>query len=103
MARRSRCRAPRFQVNEVPFRAMGVSQRLKSRFRKFLQRPGTTVDLAPFRRRLAAIEAREDALRELDDEALTAAAAEASDYTEICAVGREAAWRALEQRPYDVQ
>ena len=27
---------------------MGVSQRLKSRFRKFLQRPGTTVDLAPF-------------------------------------------------------
>ena len=26
---------------------MGVSQRLKNRFRKFLQRPGTTVDLAP--------------------------------------------------------
>ena len=25
---------------------MGVSQRLKNRFRKFLQRPGTTVDLA---------------------------------------------------------
>ncbi|WP_127503435.1 accessory Sec system translocase SecA2 [Actinoplanes solisilvae] len=82
---------------------MGVSQRLKSRFRKFLQRPGTTVDLAPFSRRLADIEAREDALRELDDEALTKAAQEASDFTEICAVGREAAWRALEQRPYDVQ
>ena len=82
---------------------MGVSQRLKSRFRKFLQRPGTTVDLAPLEKRLPAIEAREEALRELDDEALTEAAGEATDYTEICAVGREAAWRALEQRPYDVQ
>src|SRR3954464_10619890 len=82
---------------------MGVSQRLKSRFRKFLQRPGTTVDLAPFQRRLAAIEAREEPLRELDDEALTAAAREASDFTEICAIGREAAWRALEERPFDVQ
>jgi preprotein translocase subunit SecA len=82
---------------------MGVSQRVKNRFRKFLQRPGTTVDLAPFEKRLPAIEAREEALRELDDEALTEAAGEASDETEICAVGREAAWRALEQRPYDVQ
>jgi preprotein translocase subunit SecA len=82
---------------------MGVSQRFKNRFRKFLQRPGTTVDLAPFEKRLPAIEAREEELRELDDEALTEAAGEASDETEICAVGREAAWRALEQRPYDVQ
>jgi preprotein translocase subunit SecA len=82
---------------------MGVSQRFKNRFRKFLQRPGTTVDLGPFEKRLTAIEAREEALRELDDEALTEAAGEASDETEICAVGREAAWRALEQRPYDVQ
>ena len=82
---------------------MGVSTRLKSRFRKFLQRPRTTVDLAPFRKRLPAIEAREEALRELDDEALTEAAGEAKDFTEICAIGREAAWRALEQRPYDVQ
>ncbi|WP_030435053.1 accessory Sec system translocase SecA2 [Actinoplanes subtropicus] len=82
---------------------MGVSTRLKSRFRKFLQRPGTTVDLAPFTKRLPAIDAREEALKELDDEALTAAAGEAKDFTEICAIGREAAWRALEQRPYDVQ
>ena len=82
---------------------MGVSTRLKSRFRKFLQRPGTTVDLAPFTKRLPAIDAREEALRELDDEALTEAAGEAKDFTEICAIGREAAWRALEQRPYDVQ
>jgi len=82
---------------------MGVSQRLKSRFRQFLQRPGTTVDLGPYRKRLPDIEAREEALRELDDEALTAAAREAADFTEICAVGREAARRTLEQRPYDVQ
>lgn len=82
---------------------MGVSTRLKSRFRKFLQRPGTTVDLGPFRKRLEAIEAREESLQELDDEALTAAAQEATDFVEICAVGREAARRAIEQRPYDVQ
>src|SRR5689334_5004620 len=82
---------------------MGVSQRLKNRFRKFLQRPGTTVDLAPLEKRLPDIEAREEALLELDDAALTEAAREAKDFTEICAVGREAARRALEQRPYDVQ
>jgi preprotein translocase subunit SecA len=82
---------------------MGVSQRLKKRFRSFLQRPGTTVDLAPLERRLPAIEAREDALRELDDEALIAAAGEAGDFTEVCAVGREAARRALDERPFDVQ
>ncbi|MEV6634526.1 accessory Sec system translocase SecA2 [Actinoplanes sp. NPDC051470] len=82
---------------------MGVSQRLKKRFRKFLQRPGTTVDLAPFEKRLPAIEALEDDLKELDDEALTAKAAEATDFTDICAVGREAARRALDERPFDVQ
>ena len=82
---------------------MGVSSRLKGRFRKFLQRPGTTVDLGPFAKRLDAIEAREDALRELDDAALTEAAGAATDYTEICAVGREAARRALAERPFDVQ
>ncbi len=82
---------------------MGVSQRLKSRFRKFLQRPGTTVDLGPLSKRLPAIEAREEALKELDDAALTEAALEAREYTEICAIGREAARRAIGQRPYDVQ
>ncbi|BEL02317.1 accessory Sec system translocase SecA2 [Actinoplanes sichuanensis] len=84
-------------------RAMGVSQRLKSRFRKFLQRPGTTVDLGPLSKRLPAIEAREEALQEMDDAALTEAAREASDHVEICAIGREAARRAISQRPYDVQ
>ncbi|MFD1369708.1 accessory Sec system translocase SecA2 [Actinoplanes sichuanensis] len=82
---------------------MGVSQRLKSRFRKFLQRPGTTVDLGPLSKRLPAIEAREEALQEMDDAALTEAAREASDHVEICAIGREAARRAISQRPYDVQ
>ncbi|MEV6300373.1 accessory Sec system translocase SecA2 [Actinoplanes sp. NPDC051861] len=82
---------------------MGVSQRLKSRFRKFLQRPGATVDLGPLSKRLPAIEEREDALKERDDAALTEAAREANDYVEICAIGREAARRAIGQRPYDVQ
>jgi preprotein translocase subunit SecA len=89
--------------NEVPLRAMGVSQRFKNRFRKFLQRPGTTVDLGPLEKRLGAIEEREDALKELDDAALTDAAREATDYAELCAIGREAARRAIGQRPYDVQ
>ncbi|GAA0806715.1 accessory Sec system translocase SecA2 [Spirilliplanes yamanashiensis] len=82
---------------------MGVSQKLKSRLRKFLQRPGTTVDLAPLEKLLPAVEAMEDELAALDDAALTERAAQAEEYTEICAVGREAARRALDQRPYDVQ
>lgn len=82
---------------------MGVSQRLKSRVRRFLQRPGTTVDLAPLEKLLPEIEAREEALRALDDAELTEAAGRAGDFVEICAVGREAARRGLDQRPYDVQ
>ncbi|MET7668281.1 accessory Sec system translocase SecA2 [Micromonospora luteifusca] len=82
---------------------MGVSQRFKSKFRRFLQRPGSTVDLAPLEKLLPAIEARGDALAALDDAELTEAAGAAADYEEICAVGREAARRGLDQRPYDVQ
>lgn len=82
---------------------MGVSQRLKSRFRRFLQRPGTTVDLAPLEKLLPAIEARSEKLRVLDDVELTEAAGQAEGYAEICALGREAAHRGLDQRPYDVQ
>ncbi len=55
---------------------MGLSQRLKLRMRRFLQRPGTTVDLAPLEKHLPRIEAREGELRELTDEELTAAAAD---------------------------
>ncbi|PZF98989.1 accessory Sec system translocase SecA2 [Micromonospora deserti] len=82
---------------------MGVSQRFKSRFRRFLQRPGTTVDLGPLEKLLPAIEARAEALSALDDAELTEAAGTAVGYEEICAVGREAARRGLDQRPYDVQ
>ncbi|MDO3704824.1 accessory Sec system translocase SecA2 [Micromonospora sp. C28SCA-DRY-2] len=82
---------------------MGVSQRLKTRFRRFLQRPGTTVDLAPLEKLLPAIEAREEELSALDDVELTEAAGRAEGYEEICAIGREAARRGLDQRPYDVQ
>ncbi|MBQ1073224.1 accessory Sec system translocase SecA2 [Micromonospora sp. C31] len=82
---------------------MGVSQRLKSRFRRFLQRPGTTVDLGPLEKLLPAAEAREEELSALDDAELTEAAGKATGYEEICAIGREAARRGLDQRPYDVQ
>jgi preprotein translocase subunit SecA len=82
---------------------MGLSQRLKLRMRRFLQRPGTTVDLAPLEKRLPAIEAREEELKALDDDELRTAAGEADGPVEICAVGREAARRGLDQRAYDVQ
>jgi preprotein translocase subunit SecA len=82
---------------------MGLSQRLKLRLQRFLQRPGTTVDLGPLQRRLPAIEAREEELQALSDADLTEAAGEAEDYVDLCAIGREAARRALDQRPYDVQ
>ncbi|GGK25806.1 protein translocase subunit SecA [Pilimelia terevasa] len=68
-----------------------------------LQRPGTTVELTPMREHLAAIEALEAELENLDDEALTARASVAASLVEICALGREAARRAIDERPYDVQ
>jgi preprotein translocase subunit SecA len=67
-----------------------------------LQRPGTA-DLTPYRRLLPEIAAREQRLRELSDAELTARARAAADDAEICACGREAARRALGERPYDVQ
>ncbi|WFE28609.1 accessory Sec system translocase SecA2 [Solwaraspora sp. WMMD791] len=82
---------------------MGVSQRLKSRFRRFLQRPGSTVDLAPLAKLLPAIADREEDLKALEDTALTEAAGRASEFVEICAIGREAARRAIGERPFDEQ
>jgi preprotein translocase subunit SecA len=82
---------------------MSFSRRLKARFRRFMERPGTTVNLAPFRSLLPDVETRGKELAELDDTALTAAAGEATDLVEICAVGREAADRALGERAYDEQ
>jgi preprotein translocase subunit SecA len=75
---------------------------LRTRVRRFLQRPGTT-DLAPHQRLLPGVAAREESLAEVADENLARLAAGAADDAEFCAVGREAARRALGERPYDVQ
>ena len=75
---------------------------LRSRMRRFLQKPGSA-SLGSYEELLPDIAAREEALRGLDDAGLTAAASEATDDAGICAVGREAARRALGERPFDVQ
>ena len=75
---------------------------LRTRVRRFLQRPGTT-DLAPHERLLPAIAAGEDELAGVTDENLARRAVAAADDAGFCAVGREAARRALGERPFDVQ
>jgi preprotein translocase subunit SecA len=75
---------------------------LRDRVQRFLQRPGTA-DLTRYQRQLPAIAAREDALAAQPDGALADLALQARDHAEFCAVGREAARRALGERPYDVQ
>jgi preprotein translocase subunit SecA len=90
-------------VDPVPLRAVSLAQRLKKKARRFLERPGTVVSLRKYSDLLPEIEDREADLQELTDEELTAAAAEAETTVEICAIGREAARRALGERPYDVQ
>ena len=75
---------------------------LRDRVQRFLQRPGTT-DLTRYQRLLPAIAAAEQELADLPDGALAGRAREARDDAEFCAVGREAARRALGERPYDVQ
>jgi preprotein translocase subunit SecA len=70
--------------------------------RRLLQKPGT-IELTPFRKLLPQVGAHEQRLRGLTDGELTAAAQAARDDAEICACCREAAWRALGERPYDVQ
>ena len=78
---------------------------LHDRVRRFLRRPGTA-DLTRFRQLLPVIAAREDALRQVPDGALASRAAKASaggDTAEFAAVAREAARRALGERPHDVQ
>ncbi|OLF08917.1 accessory Sec system translocase SecA2 [Actinophytocola xanthii] len=101
-------------------------RRVKDRFGRLLDRPAT-VDISRYQELLKSIEWREAKLEKLTDEELTAAAAalrtEESDedtghgkghgkddkgfdekhLAELCAVGREAARRALGERPYDVQ
>jgi len=75
---------------------------LRSRVRRFLQQPGSA-SLARYQELLAPIAGREAALRDLGDAELAAAARAATEDGEICAVGREAARRALGERPFDVQ
>jgi preprotein translocase subunit SecA len=78
---------------------------LRDRVRRFLQQPGTA-DLAPFRRLLPDIAAREDGLRRACDADLAPRAARAvagDDMAEFAAAAREAARRALGERPHDVQ
>jgi preprotein translocase subunit SecA len=75
---------------------------LRSRMRRFLQKPGSA-SLGGYEELLPGIAGREEALRGLDDAGLTAAAAKATDDAGICALGREAARRALGERPFDVQ
>jgi preprotein translocase subunit SecA len=78
---------------------------VRDRVRRFLQKPGTA-NLTRFRRLLPAIGAREEALRQVPDDELASRAAKASadgNTAEFAAVAREAARRALGERPYDVQ
>ena len=75
---------------------------VRTRVRRFLQRPGTT-DLTPHEKQLPAIAAGEDELAGVADENLARRAVAAADDAQFCAVGREAAKRALGERPYDVQ
>ena len=76
---------------------------IRGRMRRFLQHPGTA-DLRPFEKLLPQIAERELPMRAMTDGQLSAAAAHAArDDAQICACGREAARRALSERPYDVQ
>jgi preprotein translocase subunit SecA len=75
---------------------------LTGRVRRFLQKPGTA-DLSRHRRLLPAIAALEDGLRDVPDADLAGLASDAGDLAAFCAVGREAARRALGERPFDVQ
>ncbi|MGX7825065.1 accessory Sec system translocase SecA2 [Actinokineospora sp. 24-640] len=90
----------------------GLLTRVKGRFQRLLERPAT-VDLKKYADVLASIEWREERVAKLDDAALTAAAEElrgkaaggldSQGMVELCALGREAARRGIDERPYDMQ
>ncbi len=67
-------------------------------FRRFLERPGT-IDLSKFEKVVAEAGTREERIRALDELPTPSA----DDLPEFCAIMREAARRALDLRPYDVQ
>jgi preprotein translocase subunit SecA len=88
-------------------------RRVKDGFARFLDRPAT-VDISRYEGLLTSIEWREKKVGDLSDEELIEAATELrregdqpgfneKDLVELCALGREAALRALDERPYDVQ
>ncbi|MFI7677907.1 accessory Sec system translocase SecA2 [Actinophytocola sp. NPDC049390] len=88
-------------------------RRVKAGFSRFLDRPAT-VDISRFEGLLTSVEWREKKVGELSDEELAAAAGklrragdepgfDEKELVELCALGREAARRALDERPYDVQ
>lgn len=90
-----------------------AGRKLRDRFRRFIGRPGTA-DLSHYETLARAAGDREDAVRALSDEELTRAAERLrpddtgsaftdEELTELCALGREAARRALGERPFDVQ
>ncbi|MGH3949292.1 MAG: accessory Sec system translocase SecA2, partial [Pseudonocardiaceae bacterium] len=84
----------------------GVGRRLRT----ILQRPAS-VQLSRYEALLPAIADREADLREVSDAELTTAAGRLrlaagfgeAQLVEVCALGREAAHRALGERPFDVQ
>ncbi len=84
--------------------------RVGKRLRRIIQRPGS-VELTRYEALLPAVEKLEPELEKLSDEELTKRAGElreAKDFgddqlIEVCALGREAARRALGERAFDVQ
>jgi preprotein translocase subunit SecA len=89
-------------TGEAAPKASGKRSMLRERVRRFLEKPGTA-SLSRYRRQLPAIAAMEEALRNAPDADLAGLAGAARDDAEFCAVGREAARRALGERAYDVQ
>ncbi len=87
---------------DLPAAGMPPMSAIGQRVRRFLQKPGTA-DLSRFQRLLPAIAAREDTLRALPAEKLAGLLTDAKDQAERMAVLREAAFRAIGERPYDVQ
>jgi preprotein translocase subunit SecA len=75
---------------------------LRERVRRFLEKPGTA-SLSRYQRQLPAIAELEETLENVPDAELAELAGDAQGDAEFCAIGREAARRALGERPYDVQ
>src|SRR5438045_1547886 len=84
--------------------------RVKSRLRRLMERPAS-VELTKYQALLPKIEDREPQVAELSDEELTERVGKLradrdfaeDELVEYCSLAREAAKRALGERPYDVQ